>query len=54
VEPDGTLPGSLGETVREIEALGAGVLAVQTDLAKEADLKKLVEAAVARFGGSTS
>jgi NAD(P)-dependent dehydrogenase (short-subunit alcohol dehydrogenase family) len=51
VEPDGTLPGSLGETVREIEALGAGVLAVQADLAKEADLKKLVDAAVARFGG---
>jgi NAD(P)-dependent dehydrogenase (short-subunit alcohol dehydrogenase family) len=51
VEADGTLPGSLGETVREIEALGAGVLAVQTDLAKEGDLKRLVEAAVARFGG---
>jgi NAD(P)-dependent dehydrogenase (short-subunit alcohol dehydrogenase family) len=49
VEADGTLPGSLGETVREIE--GAGVLAVQTDLAKEGDLKRLVEAAVARFGG---
>jgi NAD(P)-dependent dehydrogenase (short-subunit alcohol dehydrogenase family) len=51
VEADGTLPGSLGETVREIEALGAGVLAVQADLAKEVDLKRLVEAAVARFGG---
>ena len=51
VEPDGALPGSLGETVRQIEALGAGVLAVQTDLAKEADLKRLVEAAVERFGG---
>jgi NAD(P)-dependent dehydrogenase (short-subunit alcohol dehydrogenase family) len=51
VEPDGALPGSLGETVRQIEALGAGVLAVQTDLAREDDLKRLVEAAVGRFGG---
>jgi NAD(P)-dependent dehydrogenase (short-subunit alcohol dehydrogenase family) len=51
VDPDNTLPGSLGETVREIEALGAGVLAVQTDMAKEADLKKLIDAAVDRFGG---
>jgi NAD(P)-dependent dehydrogenase (short-subunit alcohol dehydrogenase family) len=51
VEPDGSLPGSLGETVRQIEALGAGVLPVQTDIAREADLKRLVEAAVARFGG---
>ncbi len=51
VDHDSVLPGSLGETLREIEALGAGVLAVQTDLAKEADLKKLIQSAVDRFGG---
>jgi NAD(P)-dependent dehydrogenase (short-subunit alcohol dehydrogenase family) len=51
VEPDSKLPGTLGETLSEIEALGAGVLAVQTDLASEADLKKLVQATVERFGG---
>jgi NAD(P)-dependent dehydrogenase (short-subunit alcohol dehydrogenase family) len=51
VEPDGKLPGTLGETLSLIEAEGVGALAVQTDLASEADLKRLVEAAVARFGG---
>jgi NAD(P)-dependent dehydrogenase (short-subunit alcohol dehydrogenase family) len=51
VDRGGGLPGSLGETLGEIEALGAGVLAVQADLAKEADLKKLIQAAVERFGG---
>jgi NAD(P)-dependent dehydrogenase (short-subunit alcohol dehydrogenase family) len=51
VEPDSTLPGTLGETVAQIEALGAGALAVQTDLAAEADLHRLVDAAVERFGG---
>jgi NAD(P)-dependent dehydrogenase (short-subunit alcohol dehydrogenase family) len=51
VEPDTALPGTLGETAREIEAMGAGALAVQTDLASEADLKRLVQAAVDRFGG---
>jgi NAD(P)-dependent dehydrogenase (short-subunit alcohol dehydrogenase family) len=51
VDPDSSLPGSLGETLREIEALGSEGLAVQTDLANRADLQKLVEAAVARLGG---
>jgi NAD(P)-dependent dehydrogenase (short-subunit alcohol dehydrogenase family) len=51
VEPDSALPGTLGETVRQIEAMGAGALAVQTDLASEADLHRLVDAAVERFGG---
>jgi len=51
VEPDDALPGSLGETLKQVEALGAGVLAVQTDLAKAADLERLVAAAVERFGG---
>jgi NAD(P)-dependent dehydrogenase (short-subunit alcohol dehydrogenase family) len=51
VEPDSVLPGTLGETVKQIEAMGAGALAVQTDLASEGDLHQLVDAAVQRFGG---
>jgi NAD(P)-dependent dehydrogenase (short-subunit alcohol dehydrogenase family) len=51
VDPDSTLPGSLGETLREIEALGSEALVVKTDLAKRADLQKLVDETVARFGG---
>jgi NAD(P)-dependent dehydrogenase (short-subunit alcohol dehydrogenase family) len=51
VDPDPTLPGSMGETLKEIEALGGEALVVQTDLAQQADLKKLVDAAVERFGG---
>ena len=51
VEADSALPGTLGETVQAIEAMGAAALAVQTDLASEADLKRLVAAANDRFGG---
>lgn len=51
VNADETLPGTLGETLRQIESLGVGALAVPTDLAKEGDLHALVDAAVERFGG---
>jgi NAD(P)-dependent dehydrogenase (short-subunit alcohol dehydrogenase family) len=51
VEADSTLPGTLGETLKQIEAMGAQAIAVATDLAKEEDLKHLVDAAVGRFGG---
>ena len=51
VEADSALPGTIGETLAQIEALGGKAIAVATDLAKEDDLKALVEAAVARFGG---
>jgi NAD(P)-dependent dehydrogenase (short-subunit alcohol dehydrogenase family) len=51
VDPDATLPGSLGEVSQAIKAIGGEVLVVQTDLAKRADLKNLVDAAVGRFGG---
>ncbi len=51
VDPDPTLPGSLSEALQAIKALGGEALVVQTDLAKRADLKKLVDAAVERFGG---
>ena len=51
VEADSTLPGTIGETLRQIEEQGGQAIAVATDLAQEADLKALVDAAVARFGG---
>jgi len=45
------LPGSLDQTVKQIEDLGAKALAVPTDLAKEEDLNGLVAAAAEHFGG---
>jgi NAD(P)-dependent dehydrogenase (short-subunit alcohol dehydrogenase family) len=51
VEPDAALPGTLGETLARIEQMGASAIAVPTDLASEADLRRLVSAAVDRFGG---
>ena len=39
VEPDNVLPGTLGETLKQLEEMGAEAIAVQTDLAKEEDLK---------------
>src|ERR1700759_3670770 len=51
VNADDKLPGTLGETLQQIEALGVGALAVPTDLASEADLENLVNTTVERFGG---
>jgi NAD(P)-dependent dehydrogenase (short-subunit alcohol dehydrogenase family) len=51
VEPDDTLPGTLGESLKQIENIGGEALAVATDLAREEDLHRLVAAAVERFGG---
>lgn len=51
VESRDKLPGTIGETVAEIEAVGAEALAVATDLSREEDLERLVQAAVDRFGG---
>ncbi len=51
VEADSALPGTIGETLARIEEIGGQAIAVATDLAKEDDLKALVDAAVARFGG---
>lgn len=51
VEADDALPGTLGETLMQIEALGGAAIAVATDLAQEADLKNLVAKTVERFGG---
>jgi len=50
-EPDGKLPGTLNETLEQVERLGGSALAVQADLASETDLSRLVDAAVDRFGG---
>jgi len=51
VDEDPGLPGTIGETLRSIEAAGGQAIAVATDLAQEDDLKALVDAAVGRFGG---
>ncbi|MCB2074716.1 MAG: SDR family oxidoreductase [Novosphingobium sp.] len=51
VEPDNVLPGTLGETLKQLEEMGAEAIAVQTDLAKEEDLKNLVAKTVEKFGG---
>jgi NAD(P)-dependent dehydrogenase (short-subunit alcohol dehydrogenase family) len=51
VVADGQLPGSLDETIKQIEGMGAKALAVPTDLASENDLTALVAAAADRFGG---
>jgi NAD(P)-dependent dehydrogenase (short-subunit alcohol dehydrogenase family) len=50
VAPNGEFPGSLDETVKQIENLGVKALAIPTDLACEDDLNGLVAAAVDRFG----
>jgi NAD(P)-dependent dehydrogenase (short-subunit alcohol dehydrogenase family) len=44
------LPGTIGETVAEIEAAGGTALGVKCDLAEEVDLKNLLRATLARFG----
>jgi NAD(P)-dependent dehydrogenase (short-subunit alcohol dehydrogenase family) len=51
VEKDDQLPGTLGETLQQIEARGGEAIAVATDLASENDLKGLVAAASGQFGG---
>ncbi len=51
VTANGELPGSLEETVKQIEDLNAEALAIPTDLASEEDLSNLVSATVDHFGG---
>jgi NAD(P)-dependent dehydrogenase (short-subunit alcohol dehydrogenase family) len=48
---DSHLPGTIGQTVGEIEALGSEAVAVAADLSSEDDLEDVVAAAVDRFGG---
>ena len=51
VDPQTGTPGTLGETLREIEALGGEALAVPTDLSRIEDLHRLIDCSVERFGG---
>jgi NAD(P)-dependent dehydrogenase (short-subunit alcohol dehydrogenase family) len=51
VAPTTELPGSLDETVQQIERMGAEALAVPTDLADEDHLNRLVATAAEHFGG---
>ena len=50
VEPRKRIPGTISDTVEAIEALGVDALAVQADMAVEADLVRLVAATMDRFG----
>ncbi|MGH3251123.1 MAG: SDR family NAD(P)-dependent oxidoreductase [Trebonia sp.] len=45
------LPGTIGQTVAEIESLGAKAIAVAADLSNPSDLERVVAAAIDRFGG---
>jgi NAD(P)-dependent dehydrogenase (short-subunit alcohol dehydrogenase family) len=45
------VPGSLDDTLKQIESMGAEALAIPTDLASEDDLNRLVAAAADQFGG---
>ena len=51
VDRDPELPGSLGETARLVEEAGGEALIIQADLAERADLKRIIDETVARFGG---
>ena len=52
VEASGSeLPGTIGQTVKEIESLGGEAVAVAADLSNERDLEKIVGVATMRFGG---
>ena len=50
VEQRGRLPGTIGETVGQIESVGGRALAVQADMAVAADLERLVGEAQRVFG----
>ncbi|HEX5588455.1 MAG TPA: SDR family NAD(P)-dependent oxidoreductase, partial [Acidimicrobiia bacterium] len=50
VEPRRRLPGTIGETVEAVEALGRRAVAVQADVSVEDDLVKVVDTAVAELG----
>jgi 7-alpha-hydroxysteroid dehydrogenase len=47
---DARLPGTIFDTVAEIEARGGRAIGVPTDLSKEAEVERLVEQARAAFG----
>jgi hypothetical protein len=45
------LPGTIGQTVAEIESLGAEAIAVAADPSNEDNLEEAVHSAIDRFGG---
>jgi len=51
VERRKQLPGTIGETLEQLEAVGAKAIAVQADLTAETDLAKIVDKTVEAFGG---
>ena len=51
VETPGGLPGTIHDTVREIEAAGGTAIAIRCDIGDAADITALVDATVAQFGG---
>jgi NAD(P)-dependent dehydrogenase (short-subunit alcohol dehydrogenase family) len=50
VEPRRTLPGTVAETVHSVEEGGGSALAVQCDVANQADLQRLVATTIKTFG----
>ncbi len=50
VAAPGGLPGTIHDTVREIEAAGGSALAIRCDIGKERDIQHLVDHTVERFG----
>jgi citronellol/citronellal dehydrogenase len=48
--PSERLPGSIHETVEQIEALGGRALAIRCDVTDEASVNAMVEATLAKFG----
>ena len=50
VTPDPRLPGTIGETAREVEALGRRALAAELDVRDDAAIERVVSQALATFG----
>jgi citronellol/citronellal dehydrogenase len=50
VVPDPKLPGTIGETAREVEALGRRALAADLDVRDDAAIERVVSQALAEFG----
>jgi citronellol/citronellal dehydrogenase len=50
VNPDPRLPGTIGETAREVEALGRRALAAELDVRDDAAVERVVAQTLAEFG----
>jgi citronellol/citronellal dehydrogenase len=50
VTPDPRLPGTIGETAREVEALGRRALAAELDVRDDAAIERVVKQTLAEFG----